>query len=178
MELLKEVSLISNEAIRKAVEYSENKEELIKLLEEIEITKKCKGYGKMSLDSKNTLYFEIEIKRDDKKIQFNFYQSVFYAEVIQNSNKIFHDKIKICGQWLNMQQVRKEAMKLNQDFLYSVLCSIKIDYSIPGNFEDFCSDFGYNEDSRKDYSLFEQCLKQQKKLKTIFKENEIECLPN
>lgn len=42
--------------------------------------------------------------------------------------------------------------------IFGVLSSLILDYDCGGlSFEDFCSDLGYDEDSREDYKLWEQC---------------------
>lgn len=51
---------------------------------------------------------------------------------------------------------------------YSVLASCSGDYNCPDNFEDFCSEYGYDNDSRKAEKTFAACLKQSAKLKKIF----------
>lgn len=42
--------------------------------------------------------------------------------------------------------------------IFNVFSSLILDYDCGGlSFEDFCSDLGYDEDSREDYKLWEQC---------------------
>ncbi len=41
-------------------------------------------------------------------------------------------------------------------------------------FEDFCSSFGYDEDSRKAYKIWEACKKSGEKLQKLFSADEIE----
>lgn len=63
------------------------------------------------------------------------------------------------------------------ELLYNVLTDIRSYYFIDDNFSDFCSSFGYDEDSRSKLKMFENCLTQAKKYQKMFKECEVECLP-
>jgi len=57
---------------------------------------------------------------------------------------------------------------------YDVLASItKYD---PGNFADFCNEYGYDEDSCKAYTTFNAVLKEWQKVSTFFTEPEIMAL--
>lgn len=62
--------------------------------------------------------------------------------------------------------------------LYSVLCCIAMDFHCPEGYEDFCSEFGYDTDSRTAFSLHKRCLIQSRKLHKIFREDEIQCFPS
>lgn len=72
----------------------------------------------------------------------------------------------------------KDKGKLPENVYYDVLCDCKINYNVPENFDEFCSEFGYNNDSMKDYKLHEECLKHNKLIKIIFDENIIDALPS
>lgn len=55
---------------------------------------------------------------------------------------------------------------------YDVLaCLTKSD---PGDFEDFCSEFGYNEDSRSAYETWQSVVKEWDKVNDFFTAEEIE----
>lgn len=50
-----------------------------------------------------------------------------------------------------------------------VLPCLISDYSVLGeSFEDFCGNFGYDEDSRKAEKVYNQCLRNGKKLERLF----------
>lgn len=61
--------------------------------------------------------------------------------------------------------------------VYDILACIQSDYHCPEKFKYFCSDFGYDEDSIATYKLFKRSQRQSQKLRTIFSEEEIGCLP-
>lgn len=56
---------------------------------------------------------------------------------------------------------------------YDVLASLSIEARAPDTFEDFCSDFGYDEDSRKAHDTFKLCNKLAKRLRAFFSEDEL-----
>lgn len=57
---------------------------------------------------------------------------------------------------------------------YDVLACLSVSYA--DSFEDFCSEFGYDTDSRKAYSIYEAVTEQTEELKELFSEEEIEML--
>ena len=82
------------------------------------------------------------------------------------------------GNWTEYSKVkelrRKEALK---GLLYSILCSLRSDYYCPTIFEDFCGEFGYDEDSRKAHDTWQACLKMSQKVQNILFEDEVNYLP-
>jgi hypothetical protein len=59
---------------------------------------------------------------------------------------------------------------------YSVLACISGDAYCPDTFEMFCSEYGYDEDSRKAEAIFKRALEFSRKLNDFFSEEEIEKL--
>lgn len=58
--------------------------------------------------------------------------------------------------------------------IYDILtCLTKYD---PGSFEDFCSDFGYDEDSRSAEKTYKDVVKEYKAMRRLFTEEELEVL--
>jgi hypothetical protein len=64
--------------------------------------------------------------------------------------------------------------KKKQPTAYDVLACISSDVNCPETFEDFCSEYGYDEDSRKAFAQFETCAEFGKKLRAFFTEDERE----
>lgn len=56
---------------------------------------------------------------------------------------------------------------------YSVLACISGDVHCPETFEDFCAEYGYNEDSRAAYATFKRCTKFSRRLRDFFTAQEI-----
>lgn len=59
-----------------------------------------------------------------------------------------------------------------EDLLYCLVS----DYNSPNNFENFCDEFGYDQDSRKAEKIFKAIQKEATKLDKIFPNREIEDL--
>jgi hypothetical protein len=51
---------------------------------------------------------------------------------------------------------------------YSILTCLSSDLNTPSTFEDFCSEFGYSDDSIKAKAIFRLCLKQTTKIRNFF----------
>jgi hypothetical protein len=59
---------------------------------------------------------------------------------------------------------------------YSVLACIGSDAHTPDTFEDFCSEYGYEEDSRSAFKSWQTALEFTRKLRAFFTPEEIEAL--
>lgn len=59
---------------------------------------------------------------------------------------------------------------------YDVLACVSGDVYSPETFEDFCSEYGYDADSRKAEQTFKAVDKFARKLRAFFSESEIEAL--
>lgn len=59
---------------------------------------------------------------------------------------------------------------------YSVLACISSDAYCPETFEDFCSEYGYDEDSRKAWATFKRCDAFRQRLQRFFTEDELTAL--
>lgn len=77
-------------------------------------------------------------------------------------------------------ELQREKVLINQDdqvitpSAYSLLACL--DPFMPETFGDFCLTFGYDEDSRRAYSMFERCRKQAEDLAAMYNETELEQL--
>lgn len=140
------------------LKYSDEPEELKTLLKKLNISIKFTGIKEYFNDKEKRLTGQFKIKRDNKVILFDFGFSLHDTETFNSTYK--------------------DRQEFFNNLLYNCLCSCKSDYYVPNDFEEFCSEFGYNSDSIKDKKLWEKCLKQSHKLQKIFSDNEIECLPS
>lgn len=144
-----------------SLEYSDNPEMLKELLQEIEVSIKFEKTDKYFAD--DTDYRDIlsvKIERDDTKIVFDFGCSINDTRMNKNHN-IYH--------------------YISSNMLYAILSSCFFDYYIPEDFSDFVDGCGYDvelEGTTKIRNLHKRCLKQSEKIKSIFSEDEIVCLPN
>jgi hypothetical protein len=152
------------------IDYSEKPAMLMLLLAKLDISIKFTGIKDHFNDGEERLTGQFKIKRDNKVIIFDFGFSLHDTETF---NSIYFDSgIKL------LSIIYRDKQKFFNSLLYNCLCSCKLDYYISIDFEEFCSEFGYNSDSIKDKKLWERCLKQSNKLQKIFKKSEIECLPD
>ena len=55
---------------------------------------------------------------------------------------------------------------------YDVLASISGDYHCPDTFEEFCSEYGYDEDSRSAEATFKRCRDLSGRLRSFFTEQQ------
>ncbi len=85
--------------------------------------------------------YRIIISRNGKRISLKFYQSISESRGNDHCN-----------------------YKKPSD--YSILACLQ--KSDPGSFEDFCADYGFNEDSIKDRKLWKKVIKEWEKVKYIF----------
>jgi len=69
---------------------------------------------------------------------------------------------------------REKAKAFHDSFAYSFLACMNLDYS--ADFEEFCSSFGYEEDSRRAYKAWIDTLEQNAKLRSMFSDAELELL--
>ena len=121
------------------------------------------------------------LKRGDRRYKFNFGQS------IKNSKK-YRDKyikgdVYLCDGTLDKFLSTK---KMSQKFLdgycvqipgkkpnaYDILACLQA-YPVD-NFEDFCFDFGYDNDSRKAYKTYEAVLNEYNNLSRLFDDDELQ----
>ena len=63
-----------------------------------------------------------------------------------------------------------------QEYKNTILDIIVSDSYTPEDFEDFCQEFGYEEDSRKAYTIFKKCVRQSEKIHKLFSDAELEKL--
>ena len=141
-------SVMSGEAIEKCCEYSENPEALKKLLSEISVSIRFNGVKKHFLNDENE---------------------------------------RLCGTFSIERGKRKIEFEFgfslnNKGFmegmLYDCLTSVHSEYHCSKSFNDFCGEFGYDTDSIKAEKTWKACLEQSEKLKWIFNDDEIDCLPS
>jgi hypothetical protein len=131
--------------------------------------------------------YEVTIKRGNREFTFNFGQSIvnsgFYITMGRN-------KVNLPLEWLKLDRaklffnirMKKPGFVINLDKIhfpkppdnYDILATL-IKYH-PGTFEDFCSDFGYDTDSRNTEKTYNAVLKEYLNVATLFSEEEIEIL--
>lgn len=167
-------NLISEESIKKCIEYSDAPGELRTLLGGLDITAALsqvavdESWG----DKKERACYKIAFSNG---LTFDFWQSLNFKEILF-SNPL-EPESRISGRWIkrsDLGTMKKEEMN---SFLYSVLCCVRSDSYTPELFEDFCCEYGYDSDSIKAETLHRECVKQARKIRKIFNAGQIDCLP-
>ena len=157
-------------------EYSEQPNKLKDLLSEIKFEYQIAGIKKYFQDDKEErLTLNIFLTRSKCTIKFTFGMSICDTEIFQLKQKSPGHPINLGESLFAIKQKKKV---LFDDIVYSVLSSVGLDYCSPIDFQEFCDEYGYSDDSIKAKNTWEGCLKQRSKLERIFIDTEIECLPS
>lgn len=140
------------------LKYSEEPEKLKALLSKIKVEVQYKDYNfYFDEDKDKRVILNIYISRGKKEIDFTFGMSINDSDILLDNSS-------------NNEKTKKEM-------LYTVLSCCSSDFYCPIDFEEFCSEFGYDTDSKKAENIWKLCLKQSSKLHKIFSEEEIDYLP-
>lgn len=123
------------------------------------------------------------LKRDhyfDDKYQRNIYK-ITISKGQKSISYTFGDSLVNTAEKAPINYDGKEKVNEDiQEFIYSILCCIKSDFYFycPSNFEEFCDEYGYNNDSIKDKKLFKRCQKMTEDLQFLFTDDEIQYFPD
>ena len=162
----------------------------------IDITFKKNDFYSSGDKDKRDIY-EITIKKNNRLMTFNFGQSlnksgfkvIYIYKNFEDTKKkfshIFNDANLYKSK--NLEDDILDKFFYNRSFFgnaqvieitpptpptsYDVLSCLT--YNDPGTFEDFCLEFGYNNDSIKDLELYQKVVKEYQQVLTIFNDNEI-----
>jgi hypothetical protein len=147
-------------------------------------------HGKHFADDKESRdIYEIELKRGNRSYKFNFGQSINnsgeYQVAKHLQNKLWceqttggkyaltHKEFKALG---HIPGIERDILK-NPNFsaptTYDVLACLT---KYPGTFENFCSEFGYDEDSRKAEKIYKAVVNEWQNIAMLFTDSEIEQL--
>jgi hypothetical protein len=163
------------------LEYSEEPEKLKELLSGLKVSVKVKAPNKSHWnDDLKCLPITVRIERDGRDIEFDYFGShVDAMAYLSHTRDNLYALSKQYGNDVHISTSAQSKAKkeFTENLKYSILCSIGSDLLIPEWFEDFCAEFGYNEDSIKGKELFEKCRSHQRKLLSIFSQDEVECMP-
>jgi hypothetical protein len=129
-----------------------------------------------SKDNKQVEQFKVSVTNKDKKISFNFYNSIMEKGIsdylnslgyVAYNNKQFKSFVSSKFSWGGYDDVknrndliRKRIYHLFYGIVNSMAMDIEEDLS---SFSWFCSNFGYDKDSRTSERIFKSCQEQQEK---------------
>lgn len=135
-------------------------------------------------DKKTRDIYNITLKRGQRKYTFKFGQSImksqYYKDKIEGrtytlnggcrtGNYSIRDIEKYTSGGMYVTLIKGEAPTL-----YDVLTCLQ-KYEV-GTFEDFCSDFGYDNDSRTAKKTYKAVVKEYDKMCSLFSNDELEVL--
>jgi hypothetical protein len=133
--------------------------------------------------------YEITLKRGTREYIFNFGQSIMDSQYYQDSikersytlngqnrtgNYILHDIEKFKKSFPDGGTQKLKLIKGKEPSLYKILtCLTKYD---PGTFENFCGEFGYDEDSRSAEKTYNAIKEEYMNMCKLFNDEELEIL--
>jgi len=113
---------------------------------------------------KHGLRYRIVLSRKGKAdVSFDYWGSIADREALAKRNA-----------WggLTAAEAQAEAKAKREPSPYSVLACISGDIHCPETFEDFCAEYGYDEDSRKAEATFRRVFEFAKELRAFFATDE------
>lgn len=134
-----------------------------------------------SVEKRNVEEFKVILTYKDKSIDYKFYNSIMEREISQfiknNRVKGFQNQnIKVLKQHVfkfwsgydDCNNIKALIEKRIFYLLYSILNTLSLDISMDlSSFSWFCSNFGYDEDSRNAERIYKECQLIQEKLNSL-----------
>jgi len=139
------------------------------------------GHGLYFEDDKQERdIYQITIKRDKRQYSFPFGQSIAKSGIYRD--KVTKKEYYPDGSPVNPYGNKKVSPSFLSDFCVFIPGKAPSEYNVlaaltkyePGTFEDFCSDYGYDSDSRKAEKVYKAVVKELKALQTLFSDEELE----
>lgn len=116
------------------------------------------------------------LKSTETKLTVNFKEYGPHFEDDKESRDIYRITLRNKGHKFSFnfgQSINKTGTG-EKPTAYDVLtCLTKYD---PGDFHNFCYEFGYNEDSRKAFKIYKAVIREWKNVELLFNEEQIEKL--
>ncbi len=181
--------LLDNNTIKNYLQYSEEPKQLEELIKELEISFKLVSVERyFDADKEDRIKANIIIKRGGRIINFDYGMSIRDTKIIMSDPIKFNSGGGLIDVGTSKKYFRNyyqaklfkqnEVKKIKERLLYDVLTCCGMDYNISIDFDDFCSNFGYDNDSIKAKNTWEKSLKQSSKLQKIFNDDDVSCLPS
>jgi len=129
-------------------------------------------------EKKKRCFYDVTIATPRGSMNFEFWDSIHNTEIqqitLEQWARKHHLDVYDYFDKAHAQKQLKAAKKEAKPTAYNVLaCLTKYD---PGTFEEFCSDFGYSEDSRTAEQIYFAVVKEYKQLSRIFTAEQMEAL--
>ena len=164
--------------VKKACEYSPNPELLLEFLRSVplQITRKGIVAGYFERSDVPRMILEVTVGEGRNAYTFEYGMSQLDTTTIENKGRTIEEVNR--DRWPSSDVKAARLQEIRSGELYGVLCSIGSEYYCPALFEDFCAEFGYDEDSRKAYALWERHLEASARLHKVVPERFIEAMPS
>lgn len=107
----------------------------------------------------------IEAPANSNKLSASQITSAKELQALLGKDRLDQTVIKIGGDWSKTYAVCPTQASVLYSLLLDAQCADQ-------NFDDFCSDLGYNPDSRKDFKVYESCCEILQKMRKIFTNTE------
>jgi hypothetical protein len=160
-----------------ARQYSDDEIALDAILERLTISVTCIGVETRDGVKERNLRYNVSVTYNNKTITFEFGTSIADTSILLDRRVLtFYGKEKY--KELSSSGYGAAVRKIMVDWLYSVLCCMRSDSYIPEEFEDFCSEFGYDTDSRKAETTHRACIAQSRKIHSLFTDSELASFPS
>jgi hypothetical protein len=160
-----------------ALKYSEKPEVLKAIMEEMKVSFKIIKVGPFFDDDKeDRVQLMVTVARGNNTIKFPFGMSIRDTEILtwKPHQEIHTGYSKVP---MTALEINRERLRIKQGLLYSLLTTMRSEYYCPTPFEEFCSEYGYDSDSRKAEKLYQRCLEMSAELHKILNDEDVECLP-
>lgn len=162
-------------------------DEAVELIrKELDITMKCefiKNGLHFADDTETRDIYKITLSHGSRSYSFNYGQSIIKSQYYQDSIKgrtyTLNGGARTGNYVINDIQKYKSSQSLklvkgDEPTLYDVIACIQ-KYDV-GSFADFCSEFGYDEDSRKAEKIYNAVCDEYMNVSRLFNDSEIEIL--
>lgn len=105
----------------------------------------------------------------DGDYQFNGDDSRFYHHYRFQVRVQFNKKVRYFSYWTSYNDWRNGKEKLDEsDYMNALNCVLSDSYAAQGSFKDFCSEFGYSDDSIKALNTYKECKRLYERLNKLF----------
>lgn len=156
------------------------REELNTFIEQLENKGDYTFKAKVISDFLNVTLTKLDVKKDFVEWDKTFKHAIF-TMMLKKDNEIyifeFTQSVVNSGRdktGRNVNSIDCELHRAVTPTLYDVLACLQ-NYDV-GSFEDFCSDFGYDEDSRTAEKTYKAVLKEWEAMERLFTSEELELL--
>lgn len=170
----KKKSIVNVDSIRKALEYSENAVNLEKIIDRYNWNVQLLEFGRYFDDDKEyrpIVRFFIQNKKTKEILNFRYGMSIADMKKMENFKNY----------WGTANDKKKINKSITEDFLYSLLASIRGEYYAPDDIDEYIQEFGIDlsEGYNKINTDFLNWKNHSKKLNSFFNfsSEEINSLP-